>query len=193
MVRDYQKERSDKTRQEILDTALAIGLEEGFPAVSVRKISKRMNYSTGVIYHYFVDRQEIIDEIEKAQFDWLDQEIRSILTDKDDIFEMIHGVFYRMMQLAYEESEKYTLIVTRKYSRKSTGTSPRLAMLARHLEKAMSDGRIRPSDPERTAFAIWSSFHGFHLMLSRLPDLTFDEAKERFQVEFDIVTRGLLP
>jgi len=193
MAREYQKERSDKTRREILDTAMAIGLEEGFSGVSVRKISKRMNYSTGVIYHYFVDRQEIIDEIEKEQFDWLDQEIKTLLTGKDDIFEMIHAVFYRMMLLAFEESEKYTLIVTRKYSRKSIGKSPRRQMLADHLAKAMREGRIRPADPEKTAFAVWSSFHGFHLMLSRLPDLTLEEAQERFQVEYDMVTRGLLP
>lgn len=48
--------RSERMKQEILDTAMEIGIEEGFEALTVRKISDRMDYTTGVIYHHFKDK-----------------------------------------------------------------------------------------------------------------------------------------
>ena len=67
MARDEQRERSEKVRQAILDTAMEMGLREGFDEVSIRKITQKMKYSTGVVYHHFKERQEIIDAIEQAE------------------------------------------------------------------------------------------------------------------------------
>jgi len=63
VVKNTQEKRSEKLKQQILDTALEIGLQEGFEALSIRKITKKMQYSTGIIYHHFKNKQEIIDAI----------------------------------------------------------------------------------------------------------------------------------
>ncbi|MNI97189.1 hypothetical protein D3C73_1557890 [compost metagenome] len=47
-------------------------------------------------------------------------------------------------------------------------------------------------DTDKAAFAIWSSFLGFNLMISRNRDLTSEEAEELFKVQFDIILRGIL-
>ena len=49
MAREDQKMRSEQVRQAILDTALKMGMGEGFDELSIRKIIKEMNYSTGII------------------------------------------------------------------------------------------------------------------------------------------------
>lgn len=49
MGREGQSKRSERIKQEILNTAMEIGIEEGFEALTVRKISDRMDYTTGVI------------------------------------------------------------------------------------------------------------------------------------------------
>ena len=43
MVKNTQEKRSEKLKQQILDTALEIGLQEGFEALSIRKITKKCN------------------------------------------------------------------------------------------------------------------------------------------------------
>lgn len=191
MGRENQKNRSEQVRQLILDTALDIGMKEGFSEVSVRKISKMMNYSTGVIYHYFLDKQEIIDAIEQKEMSWLNSQIESIVQRESDIFRTLESVFHRTMRLAFEDPEKYNLIVLHKYSRKTNGRSRYQEMISVMLRDAMSRGFIRREDPEMMAFAVWSSFHGFNLMISRYKDLTEQTAEKLFQTQLDIIIRGL--
>jgi AcrR family transcriptional regulator len=109
--------RSDQVRQAILDTAFRMGLEEGFEAVTVRKIINKMKYSTGVVYHHFKDKQEIIDAIEESETSRLRSAIAAIIDDRQDFVTNMGAVFRRVMRLAYEEPEKYNLIVLHKYSR----------------------------------------------------------------------------
>ncbi|MNM83328.1 hypothetical protein D3C81_953870 [compost metagenome] len=56
----------------------------------------------------------------------------------------------------------------------------------------MHIGTIKEMDTDKAAFAIWSSFLGFNLMISRNRDLTSEEAEELFKVQFDIILRGIL-
>jgi AcrR family transcriptional regulator len=192
LTREDQKLRSDAVRQAILDTALEIGLNEGFEAVSIRKIIGKMNYSTGVIYHYFKDKQEIIDAIEEAETAWLGGEIRRLITEDMDAVTNMKTAFRRSMQLALEEPEKYNLIVLHKYSRKNPSSNPWLSYLAGSLQRDMEAGRIRKMDPQKAAIAIWSSFLGFNLTISRQIGIAKDEAQALFDTQMDIVLKGIL-
>ena len=201
MAREDQKMRSEQVRQAILDTALEMGMREGFDELSIRKIIKEMNYSTGIIYYHFKDKQEIIDAIEEKETEWLKNKIMEIIqpemgiiseNPKMDIIQEMEKVFQMIMRLAVEEPEKYNLIVLQKYSRRKPAKPGWILYLASRLGKAMEEGRIRNMDPEKMAFSIWSSFLGFNLMLSRYPDLAPDEAEKMFRIQFDILLKGVL-
>ncbi len=191
MAREDQKMRSDNVRQAILNTALEIGLQEGFEAISVRKIINRMKYSTGAVYHYFNDKQEIIDALENTETEWLSGIIRGLLDDEKDSAYNIVTVFHRVMQLAMEEPEKYNLIVLHKYSRQNPSSPIWLSCLSENLKRDMEAGLVRRMDAEKAAFSIWSSFVGFNLMISRLSDLTTEEAEKMFKAQTDIVLKGI--
>lgn len=191
MAREDQKMRSEQVRQAILDTALEMGMREGFDELSIRKIIKEMNYSTGIIYYHFKDKQEIIDAIEEKETEWLKNKIMEIIQPDMDIFLEVEKVFHMIMRLAVEEPEKYNLIVLQKYSRRKPAKPGWILYLASRLGKAMEEGRIRKMDPGKMAFSIWSSFLGFNLMLSRYPDLAPDEAEKMFRIQFDILLKGV--
>lgn len=110
MAREDQKMRSEIVRKTILDTALEIGIEEGFEEVSIRKIIKKMKYSTGIVYHHFKDKQEIIDAIEETETKWLSAEIAGLLDENKNVVWNMERIFRRIMRLAIEEPEKYNLI-----------------------------------------------------------------------------------
>lgn len=192
MAREEQKMRSELVRQDILDTALEIGIKEGFEAVSIRKIINKMKYSTGVIYHHFKDRQEIIDAIETAETDRFRSIIGEIADDAKDIVFNMREVFHRVMKLAYDEPEKYNLIVLHKYSRSKPERPEWLSYIGEGLKKSIECGQCREMDAGKAAFAIWSSFLGFNLMISRHTGLTFQEAESLFEVQIDIITKGIL-
>ena len=184
--------RSEMIRQAILDTALEIGIQEGFEEVSIRKIIKRMKYSTGVVYHHFKDKQEIIDAIELAETAWLHAQIAELLKNQKDVVSEMEAVFKRIMKLAFDEPEKYNLIVLHKYSRRKPDRPEWISHLSDRLKQGMESGIIKEIDSEKAAFSIWSSFLGFNLMISRHTDLTMEQAEELFQVQFDIILKGVL-
>ncbi|QHI71016.1 TetR/AcrR family transcriptional regulator [Aminipila terrae] len=192
MAREDQKMRSELVRQAILDTALEIGFREGFEEVSIRKIINEMKYSTGIIYHHFKDKQEIIDAIEQKETQWLQGKITELLKGNQDILSEMETIFHMIMKLAFEEPEKFNLIVLHKYSRKNSGQPEWISYLGERLKKAMDTGQIRKIDCEKAAFSIWSSFLGFDLMISRYIDLSIDVAEEMFRVQFDIILKGVL-
>lgn len=52
-------EEVEQTRQKILDTALAIIIDEGFANLSVRKIAGRLGITATTIYNYYAGRDEL--------------------------------------------------------------------------------------------------------------------------------------
>ena len=192
MAREDQKMRSDNVRQAILDTALQIGLEEGFEAISIRKIINQMKYSTGVVYHHFKDKQEIIDAIEAAETAKYYGTISQLVDETVDAVTNMITVFRRSTQLALEEPEKYNLIVLHKYSRHKPSPSPWIDHISKNLERDMQAGKVRMMDARNAAFSIWSSFLGFNLMLSRMEGRTAQQAQAMFEVQVDIIFKGVL-
>lgn len=192
MAREEQKQRSEMVRQAILDTALEIGMEEGFEELSVRKIINRMGYSTGVIYHHFRDKQEIIDAVEVSQTELMQEKIGLILDDSKNITENMAAVFHEIMLLAFYEPERYNLIVLHKYSRKKQGNPQWFSHISDGLKKGIQEGMIRQMDADKAAFSIWSSFLGFNLMISRRTNLTLEEAEALYQMQLQIILKGIL-
>ena len=192
MTREDQKNRSESVRQAILDTALQIGLEEGFEAITVRKIIGRMKYSTGVVYHYFKDKQEIIDAVEASETAELHHIITGIEDKTADAMTNIVMVFRWLMQLALDEPEKYNLIVLHKYSRCKPSPTPWVDHISEMLKRDMQAGHIKAMDAQQAAFSIWSSFVGFNLMISRLEGITTEKAGALFDTQVAITLKGVL-
>lgn len=54
-----QEERSEKSRQQILDAALKLFSHRGYGATSVRDIAEEAGLSKGNVYHHFPDKETI--------------------------------------------------------------------------------------------------------------------------------------
>ncbi len=191
MARESQKQRNDELKRQILETALQIGLEEGFEALSVRKIIKKMNYSTGIIYYHFKNRQEIIDALIKWESAALGEKIKAINAKNQGIMNTMENVFRMITDLAIKEPEKYNLIVMRKFSNKSEAKPVWVHFLAQKLKDAMANKEIKNLHPYNTAFSVWSSYLGFNFMMSLQRDLTEAQVEEMFKTQTEIIFRGI--
>jgi AcrR family transcriptional regulator len=54
-----QEERSEKSRQQILDSALKLFSHRGYGATSVRDVAEEAGLSKGNVYHHFPDKESI--------------------------------------------------------------------------------------------------------------------------------------
>lgn len=51
---------ADARRQQVKEAALACLIEQGFASLSVKDIARRAGVSTGVLYHYFANKDDIL-------------------------------------------------------------------------------------------------------------------------------------
>ena len=58
-----QEERSQRSRAQVLDAALALFSHQGYRATSMREIAEKAGVSTGNVYHHFTDKEAIFLEL----------------------------------------------------------------------------------------------------------------------------------
>jgi AcrR family transcriptional regulator len=58
-----QEERSQRSRAQVLDAALALFSHQGYRATSMREIAEKAGVSTGNVYHHFKDKEAIFLEL----------------------------------------------------------------------------------------------------------------------------------
>jgi AcrR family transcriptional regulator len=57
-----QKEK-DATREKIMNTALNIAIAEDWNAVTIRKIAEKIEYAPPIVYEYFKNKEDLLDEL----------------------------------------------------------------------------------------------------------------------------------
>ena len=68
-----QEERSEKSRQQILDSALKLFSHKGYGATSVRDIAEDAELSKGNVYHHFPDKETIFRALIDRYFETMSQ------------------------------------------------------------------------------------------------------------------------
>ena len=53
----------DKRRWEILNRSLPLFAQEGYQQLTMRKLAKKLQVTTGVLYHYFENKEKMFDEL----------------------------------------------------------------------------------------------------------------------------------
>ena len=74
--------RSDHSRDELyvmaLDAAESIVREDGFPALTARKVAARIGYTAGTLYNIFRNQDDLIIHLNARTLGRLDAEMRQI-------------------------------------------------------------------------------------------------------------------
>ena len=60
-VQERRAREKKELRQEILDAAREMFVEDGYENVSMRKIAEKIEYSPTTIYLYFRDKADLLD------------------------------------------------------------------------------------------------------------------------------------
>ncbi len=178
-------------------------MEEGYEALSVRKIAGRIEYSTGVIYHYFLDKEEIVRAVAEEGYGRILKEINRVVFDPDQPVEGIKNFFleyYRAMlenrsyaKLALlsdiEGILQKAVILEKGISQRSTS----MGILTARLEGAMARGLIKVKDPELTAQLLWTTFYGLLARLILEKNTPPEQQKRLMDELFLLVDSYLLP
>ena len=203
-------ERRERERLElrtrILDAARELFVEEGYDAVTMRKIADRIEYSATAIYFHFRDKQALLRELVDADFGSLASEFQKIARIADPIdrlrrigrayvgFGLTHRNHYRLMFMTpHPEAMKP------EESRIKQGNPEEdaYAFLKATVSEAIAAGRMRPefSDPDLVSQIVWAGTHGvISLHIAKCNDAWVDwrDPVATAHAQIEVMIRGLV-
>jgi len=202
MSRKRQQQQAEEIRSRILEIARRIISEEGLEALSIRRITNEMGYSSGSIYHYFKSKDDILLCILNEGYQRIIKAVESVdpnLPPDEIIRSSMKGYIsnclrwsslYKAMMFS---SSPQVLEITAVLEAGICEKRPALGGLIQALEAGISEGIIKPCDVELTAQVLWSSMFG---LLSRLiieQNISPEHMDKLMNRQIDILLKGLRP
>ena len=108
-AKDRREREALQVRQAILKAACDIAAEEGWQAVTVRKVADKVEYSPAALYEYFSGKQAILLELMREGFRLLAQEMRAVPEGNNPV-ERLVAVAHSYWDFAFRHPELYQVM-----------------------------------------------------------------------------------
>lgn len=201
MSRERQKIKQEEIKRTILDIARNVMYKEGVKGLSIRKITKEMDYSPAIIYHYFKDKNEIIEILLNEGYNRILTSIGSIDRNEDYPEKELREVLSKYIYSALEFSEEYKAFLTnddpkilKKTALLERGISNRsktMKMLCSNIKRGVEKKRYKPCDIELLAQTIWTSTFGLVFKLIIEKNIPKDQIERLIKQHINMIFNGI--
>jgi AcrR family transcriptional regulator len=196
-----RREREKKDlRQKILDAALHIITDEGFAAMSMRKLAERIEYSPASIYLHFRNREQIAQELSEVGFAKLLTYLSEAVEGRETV-EAFQAACRAYVNFGLENPETYRLIflgdsayVKAAFAEKKDDNAAGQAYqvlvdLAERLKREGFDGGDAGSIA--VADTVWSALHGIVSLKVWCDGFPMTPAEELIRLTTQTLLQGL--
>jgi AcrR family transcriptional regulator len=169
-IAERRAREKTELRQEILDAARQIFVDEGFDALTMRKVAERIEYSPTTIYLHFQDKSELVRAICDEGFMELVGALGELGARNLGPREFLEAGLraYIAFGLAHPSHYFVTFVASAgkvDYQFEGSIGERAFATLRDAVMACMDAGEIRRADPEATAQALWAAVHGLVVLL----------------------------
>jgi AcrR family transcriptional regulator len=187
-------------RNEILDAARALFVEEGYEGVSMRKVAQRIEYSPTTIYLHFKDKGELFQAICDEMFAKLSRKLeaqaKKAANERADPVESLREGLRTYAMFALKNPEHYTVtfMLPRGHVVPFDGSTGQQAFdfLRGGVTACVESGAFRPIDIEVTAQSLWAAVHGVvALFIAKCDRFPFVKVDRLVDETIDTMIRGL--
>ncbi|WP_027363585.1 TetR/AcrR family transcriptional regulator [Desulfotruncus alcoholivorax] len=202
MSKERQLRKQEEIRNKILEVARDIVSKEGVQGLSIRKITSAIDYSPGIIYHYFKNKDEIVESLTSEGYKQILASVRSYKRNDEAPEEEIKEIFTNYIKAALAVPEEYKAFmlnddvsVLKKTALLKKGISeksPTLQVLCANIQRGMGRGRYAPCDPELTAQIIWTATFGLILKLMIEKDISQEQVDRLIEHHFNVIFNGIM-
>lgn len=205
-VFDLGKERQLRKQEEIRNTILEVARDiiskEGIQGLSIRKITNAIDYSPAIIYHYFKDKNAIIECLMGEGYRQILASVASVEKNEEEPEKEIKDVFTNYIKAALEHPEYYRAVmlnedpaISKRTAILKKGISERsqtLKLLCDSLKAGMDKGRFSGYDIELTAQIIWTATFGLIMKLIVERDIPQQQQERLIEHHFNILFNGIM-
>lgn len=94
----------------ILDAALSIAIKDGWQAVTIRRISQKIEYTTSIVYQHFESKDKLLEELTRSGFRTLYLEGMKVLSENIAPKEQLLKLSLVSWDFACKNTELYSLM-----------------------------------------------------------------------------------
>lgn len=205
-----ERERAALTER-ILAAAREMFVQEGYKAVTLRKIATAIEYSPAAIYQYFEDKQDLVMAIIRADYMDLRNTLFECLDIRDPVDRLVE-VGRRYVHWGITHPNHYRLLVdpppawvpSREAQWREDNPPPEqdiLHLLSALVAQAIAAGRVKPeyTDAALVAAVLWAGIHGSVLLQLTMHDrgpamkeIAATSFSDRFETLIRAFSTGLL-
>lgn len=188
---------TERTREQILEAARQLFVDEGYEAVSVRKIAERAKITHGTIYVHFKDKDDLLYQVSEEQFSRLLNRMRRLPRSREPVRRLRESLL-EAIRFGIEHPNDYQLMMglqTTYGGPKSTNqwgpNSERVEQfLSSLIKEAIAAGELSSTEPVLDLAVLLAMVHGLVLISSEgtLSESEIGAIPER---AVDVVLRGL--
>lgn len=160
-----------------------------------------MDYSPAIIYHYFKDKDEIIQTIVNEGFERILTAIHSVHRNENEPEKELREIFTNYILAALTIPEEYKAIMlddnpmllsrTALLEKGISEKSPTFRVLCDNLRRGVELGRYAPCDLELTAQIIWASTFGLIIKILVEKNIPEKQVKRLMEQHFHMLFHGI--
>lgn len=203
-------ERKEREREEVKDLILAaareIFLSEGYENTSMRKIATKIEYSPGIIYNYFKDKNDLLLALHDKAFECKIEALFHSVQHITDPLERLAATGRSYLKYGIDNPQDYELMFILSCTMDALAVKEEfwqdgataINMLKATIRDCMTAGYFRQDiDPDEVSLVLWSQVHGLvslhnkeRLNIYETPDKV-DLMHRAYDVFFDMVKKSL--
>jgi len=198
----------EQIRERILDAALAIIINEGFDALTMRKLASRIGMTAPNIYNYFANKDELYITIVIRGFEMLSESLKKAYAQTHDPVVRARCLMNSYMRFGRENRAYYDIMFIRatpkyldyvgtpheKLSEIEYQISMEIAGLATHALRDLmgGDADLKEENVPKSLVRVWSTLHGMiSLINSDIIDYVVPGAEQVYSQVIDDLVNSL--
>lgn len=191
MTQNRRQREKEEMKELILKAASDIIGAEGFDKLSIRKIAKKIEYSPSIIYHYFKDKEEILNSVMQRGYGKIVTAVSSVKmigeSPEERLSEMTRNYIEAALKMPDEfmaaqlNESKEALEHTSSLFKGASRKKPALTALYKCLEEIYKDKDIDDNIMELTAQMIAVSTLGLTIKLIIEKDIGDEQRQKLIQ------------
>ncbi len=168
-------------RQEIVDAAMELVLEQGLDGLTIARLAKEVDAAVGAIYRYFDGKEAVIVELQLLAVQRLVEQLQARLEEVEGTLAELPApersvarivaafstwpAFARTQPALYvlvdrSVSDPRRILTDEQANKVEMAIAPILLTCGRLLQEAVEASALTEGDPNLRTHALWAAFHG---------------------------------
>ena len=168
-INERKERERDAVKDLILSAAREIFLAEGYENTSIRKIATKIEYSPGIIYNHFKDKNDLLLALHDKAFECKIEALFLSVQNMPDPLERLKATGRGYIQYGIDNPQDYELMFILSCTMEALAVKEEFwqdgamatNMLKQNIVECMDAGYFRKDiNPDEISLILWSQVHG---------------------------------